>query len=69
MWPWKARLLELGCGSGRDAAYMLDNGFDVIASDAVQDMLDAAAVCHPALAGRICRCLAQLPGRDTQKIN
>jgi SAM-dependent methyltransferase len=34
---------------------MLDNGFDVIASDAVQEMLDAAAVCHPALAGRICR--------------
>ncbi len=50
-----ARLLELGCGSGRDAAHMLANGFDVIASDAVQEMIDAAAACHPALAGRLCR--------------
>ena len=25
-----ARLLELGCGSGRDAAFMLENGFDVL---------------------------------------
>jgi SAM-dependent methyltransferase len=50
-----ARLLELGCGSGRDAAFMLANGFDVIASDAVQEMIDAAAACHPALAGRLCR--------------
>jgi cyclopropane fatty-acyl-phospholipid synthase-like methyltransferase len=50
-----ARLLELGCGSGRDAAHMLASGFDVTASDAVQEMIDAAAACHPALAGRICR--------------
>jgi SAM-dependent methyltransferase len=50
-----ARLLELGCGSGRDAAFMLANGFDVIASDAAQEMIDAAAACHPALAGRLCR--------------
>jgi SAM-dependent methyltransferase len=53
--PPGARLLELGCGSGRDAAFMLANGFDVIASDAVQEMIDAAAACHPALAGRLCR--------------
>lgn len=50
-----ARLLELGCGSGRDAAHMLATGFDVIASDAVQEMIDAAAACHPVLAGRLCR--------------
>jgi cyclopropane fatty-acyl-phospholipid synthase-like methyltransferase len=53
--PPGARLLELGCGSGRDAAYMLARGFDVIASDAVQEMIDAAEACHPALAGRLCR--------------
>lgn len=50
-----ARVLELGCGSGRDAAFMLENGFDVTASDGVQEMIDAAAACHPALAGRLCR--------------
>ena len=53
--PPGARLLELGCGSGRDAAHMLASGFDVTASDAVQEMIDAAAAYHPALAGRLCR--------------
>ena len=53
--PSGARLLELGCGSGRDAAFMLENGFDVTASDGVPEMIDAAAACHPALAGRLCR--------------
>jgi SAM-dependent methyltransferase len=48
--PPGARLLELGCGSGRDAAFMLENGFDVTASDGVREMFDAAAACHPALA-------------------
>jgi 2-polyprenyl-3-methyl-5-hydroxy-6-metoxy-1,4-benzoquinol methylase len=38
-----SRLLELGCGSGRDAAFMLASGFDVTASDAVGQMIDAAA--------------------------
>ncbi len=50
-----SRLLELGCGSGRDAAFMLSNGFDVIASDAVQEMIDAAAACHKSLSGRLYR--------------
>jgi SAM-dependent methyltransferase len=51
--PPGARVLELGCGSGRDAAFMLENGFDITASDGVQEMVDAAAACHPALAGRL----------------
>ncbi|MEX1301299.1 MAG: class I SAM-dependent methyltransferase [Desulfotignum sp.] len=53
--PSGARLLELGCGSGRDAAFMLENGFDVTASDGVPEMIDAAAAGHPALVGRLCR--------------
>ncbi|MDZ7666523.1 MAG: class I SAM-dependent methyltransferase [Desulfotignum sp.] len=53
--PPGARLLELGCGSGRDAAFMLENGFDVTASDGIQEMIDAATACHPVLAGRLCR--------------
>ncbi len=51
--PPGARLLELGCGSGRDSAFMLENGFDVTASDGVQEMIDAAADCHPVLDGRL----------------
>ena len=51
--PPGARLLELGCGSGRDAAFMLENGFDVTASDGIQEMVDAAAACHPLLVGRL----------------
>jgi len=33
-----ARILELGCGSGRDAAEMLRRGFDVVATDGVAEM-------------------------------
>ena len=51
--PPGSRLLELGCGSGRDAAFMLANGFNVTASDGVQEMIDAAAACHPILVGRL----------------
>ena len=58
--PPGSRLLELGCGSGRDAAFMLSRGFDVTASDAVREMLDAAADCHKDLSGRLCR--IRLPG-------
>jgi 2-polyprenyl-3-methyl-5-hydroxy-6-metoxy-1,4-benzoquinol methylase len=27
------RILEIGCGSGRDAIYMVNNGFDIIGID------------------------------------
>jgi cyclopropane fatty-acyl-phospholipid synthase-like methyltransferase len=37
--PPGARLLELGCGSGRDAAYMLASGFDVISCTVTSDGL------------------------------
>ncbi len=40
-------LLELGCGSGRDAAFMLENGFDITASDGIREMLDAASAGSP----------------------
>ncbi|MFO7748581.1 MAG: class I SAM-dependent methyltransferase [Desulfobacteraceae bacterium] len=50
-----SRILELGCGSGRDAAFMLVKGFDITAADGVQEMIDAARHCHPELSGRLCR--------------
>ncbi|MFO7884911.1 MAG: class I SAM-dependent methyltransferase [Desulfobacteraceae bacterium] len=55
-----SRILELGCGSGREAAFMLAKGFDVTAADGVQEMIDAAQRCHPELSGRLCR--IRLPG-------
>lgn len=64
--PSGSRLLELGCGSGRDAAFMVSRGFDVTASDAVQEMIDAAADCHKALSGRLCRIC--LPGDLTSSL-
>lgn len=48
-----ARLLEIGCGSGRDAAFLLHQGFDVTAMDASAGMLAEAGRRHPELRGRL----------------
>ena len=37
-----ARILELGCGGGTDAAYMIEQGFDVDPTDGVAAMARAA---------------------------
>ena len=36
--PTRARILELGCGSGRDAEALLAHGFDVDATDGTPAM-------------------------------
>lgn len=46
------KLLEVGCGSGRDAAFMIANGFDVTAIDGSQAMIDKAVEHHSELIGR-----------------
>lgn len=51
--PDRCRILELGCGSGRDAAFLLAHGYDVIATDASPSMLTLAAQLHPELASRL----------------
>ncbi|MGL4542842.1 MAG: class I SAM-dependent methyltransferase [Polymorphobacter sp.] len=38
-----ARILELGCGGGRDAAAMLERGFDVVPTDGVAEMAQLAS--------------------------
>lgn len=38
-----ARILELGCGDGRDAARMLERGFDVHPTDGVREMAQLAS--------------------------
>jgi len=48
-----AKLLEMGCGSGRDAAFMLANGFDITAVDGASEMVESAVRYHPELAGRV----------------
>ena len=41
--PPGARILELGCGGGRDAAHMIAQGFDVTPTDGVPEMARKAA--------------------------
>ena len=45
-------ILEIGGGSGRDAAFVLDNGHELAFSDASFQMLKEAIRIHGALAGR-----------------
>ena len=51
--PSKSYLLEIGCGSGRDAAFMYQNGYDVLAIDGSSEMIAEAKRCHPELADRL----------------
>ena len=55
-----ARVLELGCGSGRDAAYLLSLGVNVEATDGSTAMLEQANELHPELLGRTTQLV--LPG-------
>ncbi|MBN2706598.1 MAG: class I SAM-dependent methyltransferase [Deltaproteobacteria bacterium] len=47
------RLLECGFGSGRDAAYMFAQGFEVTAIDSSLRMLRQVETLHPELVGRL----------------
>jgi len=48
-----ARVLELGCGPGREAAFLLRSGYDVTGIDASRGMIDEALRGHPELTGRL----------------
>jgi SAM-dependent methyltransferase len=48
----ECRILEIGCGSGRDTAAFLQDGYDVAALDGSREMLLAALRLHPQLSGR-----------------
>ena len=60
--PEGGKVLEIGCGSGRDAAFLLNHGFDVTAIDSSSEMLSTAIAYHPELAERTCR--ASIPFSD-----
>jgi SAM-dependent methyltransferase len=51
--PSASSILEVGCGSGREAAFLLKHGFEVTATDASPLMLEEAAKRHPELAPRL----------------
>ena len=46
-------LLEIGCGSGRDASFMYQNGYDILALDGSMEMIAEAKRFHPELSGRM----------------
>ncbi len=48
-----AKLLEVGCGSGREAAFLLSHGFEVEGIDPSHAMIDSAFSFHPELEGRL----------------
>ncbi|HEC62510.1 MAG TPA: class I SAM-dependent methyltransferase [bacterium] len=60
--PAESRLLELGCGSGRDAGILLRSGLDIVATDGSPAMLEQAAALHPELKDRLRQ--YELPGQS-----
>lgn len=64
--PPEARLLELGCGEGRDAAALLAQGYDLLATDVSPAAIAFCQAKYPAWAARfaVLDCLTgTLPGR------
>lgn len=53
--PESGRLLEIGAGSGRDAVFWLNQGYDVTAIDGSQSMVEESFTRHPQLIGRLTR--------------
>ena len=51
--PKGAKLIEIGCGSGRDAALALQDGYDVFALDGSENLLKEIPKIHPELTNRL----------------
>lgn len=49
VFPKDSNLLEIGCGSGRDAAFMLEKGYAILAIDTSKNMIKEAKKLHPKL--------------------
>lgn len=49
----KVKLLEIGCGSGRDASFMTKKGFDLIGIDGSKNMIDEAKKIHLELSNKL----------------
>lgn len=59
--PVGARIIEIGCGSGRDAARAFAEGYDIIALDGSINLLGEAGKIHPEISERLLHC--RLPDR------
>jgi len=46
-------LLEIGCGSGRDASFMHQSGYDILAIDGSKEMVEEAKKYHSELKDRL----------------
>lgn len=57
--PHASKILDVGCGSGRDLSVLASLGFDAYGVDATPEFVDIAQCTHPELRGRIA--VAQLP--------
>ncbi len=42
--PAKAKILDFGCGSGRDTKYFIDNGYEVDAMDGSKELCQSTLV-------------------------
>jgi len=49
VFPKNSHLLEIGCGSGRDANFMIENNYKITAIDASKEMILEAKKIHPLL--------------------
>lgn len=47
------KLLEIGCGSGRDASFMIKNNYNVFAIDGSENMIREAKKNHPNLSNNL----------------
>lgn len=47
------KVLEIGSGSGRDANYLIENGFDVVGIDGSREMINRAEDNYPKLKGKL----------------
>ena len=59
----KSRLLDIGCGSGRDLALLASLGHDCFGVDATPEFVDLSQSLHPELSGKVLK--AALPNFES----
>jgi SAM-dependent methyltransferase len=59
--PPRATVLEIGCGSGREAAFLRSRGYEITGIDASAAMVAEAIRIHPELAGTLSCAALPLP--------